>query len=130
MIVQKHIKPRFEKSEISADISPIFRVSAHLDTKFPSDCRPGEISVFIGFFRRNFGDISDFYRFFPIFPEISVTVHESSLFTTVHNRLLFITVHKMKNLLLRRFEPCPKVQGSNLLSTRLILVLVIYITKL
>ena len=109
---------RFEKSEISTDISPIFRVSAHLDTKFPSDCRPGEISVFIGFFRRNFGDISGFYRFFP---EISVTVH---------NRLLFITVHKMKNLLLRRFEPCPKVQGSNLLSTRLILVLVIYITKL
>ena len=73
-----------------------------------------------------FGDISGFYRFFPNIG----TVHESALFTTVHNRLLFIAVHKMKNLLLRRFEPCPKVQGSNLLSTRLILVLVIYITKL
>ena len=70
---------------------PIFRVSAHLDTIFPSDCRSGETSAFYRFFWRNFGDISVFYRFFPIFPEISVTVHESVLFTTVHKSA---TVHQ------------------------------------
>ena len=31
--------PRFEKSKISVDISSIFRVSANVDTIFPSDCR-------------------------------------------------------------------------------------------
>ena len=79
-----NLHSRFEKSEISTDILPIFRVSAHLDTIFPSDCRSSEISAFYRFFRRNFGDISGFYRFFPIFPEISATVHESVLFTTVN----------------------------------------------
>ena len=96
---------RFEKSEISADISPIFRVSAHLDTKFPSDCRSGEISVFIGFFRRNFGDISGFYRFFPTFPEIS------ALFTLFMSRPLFTLFTKMEKFVPDGVRTLPKSAG-------------------
>ena len=83
----------FEISEISADISCI------------GECRH-DISFRLSVIG-NFGFLSVFYRFFP---EISVTVHESVLFTTVY---------KMENLLLRGFEPCPKVQSSNFLSIRL-----------
>ena len=98
---------------------PIFRVSAHLDTIFPSDCRSGEISAFYRFFRRNFGDISGFYRFFRYFPKYRLLFMNRYCSLMFINRLLFITMHKMENLLLTGFEPCPKVQGSNLLSTRL-----------
>ena len=73
-------QPGFKISEISADISAIFRVSVNTDTIYPLDNRPTEISKFFGSYRRYFADISVFYRFFAIFPDISVLFMEPVLF--------------------------------------------------
>ena len=56
---------------------PIFRVSANIDTIYPSD-----ISFNGNFcnYWRFFVDISVFYRFFGIFPDISVLFTASALF--------------------------------------------------
>ena len=51
----------FKISEISTDISAIFRVSVNTDTIYPSDNRPTEISEFFCSYRRHFADISVFY---------------------------------------------------------------------
>ena len=49
---------------------PIFRVSVNIDKIYPSYNRSTEISEFFGNYRRYFADISVFYRFFGIFPDI------------------------------------------------------------
>ena len=75
----------FKISEISADISAIFRVSVNTDTIYPSDNRSTEISDFFCNYRRYFADISVFYRFFRIFiADISVLFTEPTLFMNSH----------------------------------------------
>ena len=70
----------FKISEISADISAIFRVSANIDTIYPLIYRSTEISDFFCNYRRFFADISVFYRFFGIFPDFLVLFTAPALF--------------------------------------------------
>ena len=74
----------FKISEISADISVIFRVSVNIDTIYPSDNRSMEISNFFCNYWRYFADISVFYQFFGIFPDISALFTEPTLFMNSH----------------------------------------------
>ena len=89
---------------------PIFRVSVNTDTIYPLDNRPTEISKFFGSYRRYFADISVFYRFFAIFPDISVLFMEPTLFmnSTISGQLFII----QQKMLPGRFEPCPKLGVS------------------
>ena len=74
----------FKISEISVDISAIFRVSVNINTIYPSYNRSTEISEFFGNYRRYFADISVFYLFFGIFPDISELFTEPTLFMNSH----------------------------------------------
>ena len=74
----------FKISKILADISAKFRVSVNTDTIYPSDNRSTEISDFFCTYRRYFADISVFYRFFGIFPDISILFTEPTLFMNSH----------------------------------------------
>ena len=82
---------RFEKSEISADISCIGASRHEI---------PFRLSV-----RRIFGDISGFYRFFPTFPEIS------ALFTLFMSRPLFTLFTKMEKFVPDGVRTLPKSAG-------------------
>ena len=70
----------FKISKISADISSIFRVSVNVNTIYPSDNRSTEISEFFCNYRLYFADISVFYQFLGIFPDISALFIELTLF--------------------------------------------------
>ena len=54
--------PRIEISDISADISAIYRISGLIETIFDTENRLQEKSRKIGEYRRYFGEISDFDR--------------------------------------------------------------------
>ena len=75
LFVPSLLQTGFKISEISADISAIFRVSVNTDTIYPLDNRPTEISKFFGNYRRYFADISVFYRFFAIYRNCSWSRH-------------------------------------------------------
>ena len=62
---------RIEISDISADISAIYRISGLIETIFDTENRLQEKSRKIGEYRRYFGDISAKYR---ILTEISVEI--------------------------------------------------------
>ena len=55
-------QPRFEISDISADISAIYRISGLIETIFDTENRLQEKSRNIGEYRRYFDEISDFDR--------------------------------------------------------------------
>ena len=56
------LHPRFEISDISVDISAIYRISGLIETIFDTENRLQEKSRNIGEYRRYFGEISDFDR--------------------------------------------------------------------
>ena len=58
----RSIEPVLEISEISIDISSIYRVSVDIDTMYPSNSRSIEILDFFYNYRRYFVDISVFYQ--------------------------------------------------------------------
>ena len=70
-----------EISEISVDISPIFRVSMNIDMTYPSNSRSTEISDFfaiIGNILLIYRFFTDFSGYFPKFDRFIGTVYHCS----------------------------------------------------